>query len=142
MKIRLGGFFIQVESKLVTADAQAISPQDMDRQPADIMREERILPIHVGARTLTPVIRFTTVRLIGVGQNAGGGIGFVRAQPVAIVERPASEAEARAENSLPGRAVPARTPIPDVTGRTLGAMLATALVIGLLIRLIRKKMNQ
>ncbi len=136
MKIRLGGFLIQAESKLVTADVQTIRMQALDQQPADMLSEGHLLPVHAGTRTLSPVIRFTTVRLIGIGRNAGGGIGFVRAQPVAIVERPASEAAARTENDWHNAS--ARIPIPDVTGRTLGALLASALVIWLLLRLIRK----
>jgi uncharacterized spore protein YtfJ len=89
-------------------------------------------PIHVGERELVPVVRVTTYArrraFVGSGRLAGQGWGFVRMQPVAIMER--SEAGERC------------IPIQDKTAQTLSGLLLAALIIPLLlavaVRLARK----
>ncbi len=89
-------------------------------------------PIRVGERELVPMVRVTTsVRrraLVGTDRLAGQGWGFVRMQPVAIVER-----------SKGGKR---RIPIQDRTAQALSGLLLAAFIIPLLlaaaIRLARK----
>ena len=80
-------------------------------------------PIQVGRCKLVPVARVTThVRrhaLIGSHRLAGQGRGFVRMQPIAIVER--SEAGER------------RMPIQDKTRQALSGFLLAAFIIPLLL---------
>ena len=140
MKIRLGGLLIELESKIVVAGAQNAGPPGIDKRPVDSIGSGQIGLIRAGAQTLRPVIRFTTIRLMGAGQNAGGGIGFVRAQPVAVIARPAPAGAPRVEDNL--HPAPVYIPIPDMTGRALGALVAAALGISLLLWLIRKRWSE
>jgi len=82
-------------------------------------------PIHVGGRELVPLVRVTSRvrRQAFVGSDGVGaqGWGFVRLQPVAIVER--------------SEAGECRFPIQDRTAQTLGGLLLAALVIPLLLAL-------
>ncbi len=79
-------------------------------------------PICVGGRELTPLVRVTSrVRrqaLVGSDRLTGQGWGFVRIQPVALLER--SEAGER------------RIPIQDETAQTLDRLFLAALIIPLL----------
>jgi len=80
-------------------------------------------PIHIGERELIPVARVATyVRrraFVGDGQLAGQGRGFVRIQPIAIIERD-GESERRIL-------------IRDRTAQTLGGLLLAAFIIPLLL---------
>jgi hypothetical protein len=80
-------------------------------------------PIRVGARELVPVVRVTVrgQRRAHVGTNelAGQGWGFVRLQPVAILERSAG-----GERHIP---------IQDRTVQALSGFLLAAFVIPLLL---------
>ena len=82
-------------------------------------------PIRLGERELVPVVRVTSrVRrraFVGSGRVSAQGWGFVRMQPVAILER--DEAGER------------RIPIEDKTAQALGGLLLAAFIIPLLLAL-------
>jgi hypothetical protein len=79
--------------------------------------------IRVGGRELVPVVRVTTHgqrrAFVGPDRLAGQGWGFVRLQPIAILER--SESGER------------RFPIRDRTAEVLGGLLLAAFIIPLLL---------
>ncbi len=89
-------------------------------------------PICVEGRELVPLVRVTSrVRrhvFVGADRLAGGGWGFVRLQPVAILERGGGDER--------------RIPIQDRTAQVLGGLLLAAFIIPLLlaaaVRLTRK----
>ena len=80
-------------------------------------------PIRVGGRELVPVVRVTTHgrrgATVGPDRLAGRGWGFVRLQPIAILER--SESGER------------RASIRDRTAEVLGGLLLAAFIIPLLL---------
>jgi uncharacterized spore protein YtfJ len=90
-------------------------------------------PIRVGGRELVPVVRVTTRgrrgATVGPDRLAGQGWGFVRLQPIAILERSESGED--------------RVPIRDRTAEVLGGLLLAAFIIPLLlgvaVRLARTK---
>jgi uncharacterized spore protein YtfJ len=79
-------------------------------------------PIRVGGRELTPLVRVTSrvqrQALVGSDRLTGQGWGFVRMQPVALLER-SKEGERRIS-------------IQDETAQTLDRLFLAALVIPLL----------
>jgi hypothetical protein len=79
--------------------------------------------IHVGGRELVPVVRVTTHgqrrAFVGPDRLAGQGWGFVRLQPIAILER--REGGER------------HVPIRDRTAEVLGGLLLAAFIIPLLL---------
>lgn len=80
-------------------------------------------PIRVGGREMVPVVRVTTRgrrrAFVSPDRLAGQGWGFVRLQPIAILER--SESGER------------RVPIRDRTAEVLGGLLLAAFIIPLLL---------
>lgn len=99
----------------------------MDRQ--DVKKQGPLMtevfegkPIRIGGRELVPLVRVTSrVRrqaLVGSSRVTGRGWGFVRMQPVALLER--SEVGER------------RIPIQDETTQTLDRLFLVALIIPLL----------
>jgi hypothetical protein len=80
-------------------------------------------PIYVGGRELVPVVRVTTHgrrrATVGTDGLAGQGWGFVRLQPIAILERSESGEE--------------RVAIRDRTAEVLGGLLLAAFIIPLLL---------
>jgi hypothetical protein len=80
-------------------------------------------PIRVGERELVPAVRVTTrgrrQAFVGPDRLAGQGWGFVRLQPVAILERSETGEQ--------------RFPIRDRTAEVLGGLLLAAFIIPLLL---------
>jgi hypothetical protein len=80
-------------------------------------------PIYVEGRELVPVVRVTTHgrrrAIVGPDRLAGQGWGFVRVQPIAILERSMSDET--------------RVPIRDRTAEVLGGLLLAAFIIPLLL---------
>ncbi len=141
MRIRLGGLLIQIESNLVTSDGQPLVRPPRGGWPKGSAPRSPAAIIHIGERALTPVLRYTAIRFMSVGQNAGGGFGFVRASPVGVIERRESGATAQIRNDSIQQDKQIRfIPITDATGNTLRAMLGGAILIGLVLWLIRKRL--
>ena len=82
-------------------------------------------PIRVGESELVPVVRVTTggqrKAYVGSHQVTGGGWGFVRLRPIAILERSAA-----GERYIPVR---------DRTAQMLSGLLLAALLIPVLVAL-------
>ena len=96
--------------------------QDVKKQGPLMTEMVEGKPIHIGGRELVPLVRvMSRVRrqaLVGSNRVTGQGWGFVRMQPVALLER--SEA---GERSIP---------IQDRTAQTLDRLFLAALIIPLL----------
>jgi hypothetical protein len=93
-------------------------------------------PIYVGGRELVPMVRVTTHgrrrATVGPDRLAGQGWGFVRLQPIAILERSESGEEC----------VPIRNRTAEVLGGLLLAAFIIPLLLGVAVRLARTRRRE